>query len=274
MSDGRYCPYRPNQHRDDLDDTESVTFFLNDAGPSQQKLIEKTGDLALIIESLREKCVYSEAVKNNNVTQWYKYASRFLIRAVQTGAVSEGVAKDVLVSLGLDHEVIHKCIEDSFDVPGDYQSDNKLLRDDKMWSRVLDVRSHPMVTINNQTYQGEFAGSDIGRAICVGFKDRPAACAEEARLAIAADLVRDTIITKNEDEMSAGSWLIVIGFLLIMACIALYLSKLRQEVTKKSEIQLEVNAAVAQYFSLRGDEPKGQQVSKPKGNAMPPKMKF
>lgn len=48
-----------------------------------------------------------------------------------------------------------------------------------MWARIMGVRNHPMVTINNHTYKGEFSGKDITQAICISFKDRPSVCSKK-----------------------------------------------------------------------------------------------
>lgn len=32
------------------------------------------------------------------------------------------------------------------------------------------------MTINNETYQGDFNGADIGHALCASFKDKPFEC--------------------------------------------------------------------------------------------------
>lgn len=68
------------------------------------------------------------------------------------------------------------CVNNSFVVPGDYESDNKFLKEDKDWAYILNVNVHPSITINNMTYKGDLDGFDIAHAICAGFKDRPVNC--------------------------------------------------------------------------------------------------
>jgi len=43
----------------------------------------------------------------------------------------------------------------------------------------MDIREHPAISINNHTYHGEFTGSDISKAICASFKDRPDECKQD-----------------------------------------------------------------------------------------------
>ena len=43
---------------------------------------------------------------------------------------TDACANNVLKKLDISSDVITKCIDDSFEVPGDYSSDNKILRED------------------------------------------------------------------------------------------------------------------------------------------------
>ena len=52
----------------------------------------------------------------------------------------------------------------------------------------------------------------------------------------------------------------IIGVLVIIVMTGMIvIHKSGSEKEKKTEIQMEVNAAVAQYFALRGDEPKSKE---------------
>lgn len=42
------------------------------------------------------------------------------------------------------------------------------------------VKSYPSITINNQTYTGDFDGHDIAVALCASFQTRPKICADQA----------------------------------------------------------------------------------------------
>lgn len=76
----------------------------------------------------------------------------------------------------IDHEEIEKCVNNSFERPGDYQSENKILKEDRDWTYREQIHKHPVISINNHTYQGDFTGRDIAIALCASFKDRPTEC--------------------------------------------------------------------------------------------------
>jgi hypothetical protein len=54
--------------------------------------------------------------------------------------------------------------------------DNKILKDDREWAKILGIALHPTVTINNNTYRGDINGYDVFRAVCAGFKEQPEVC--------------------------------------------------------------------------------------------------
>ena len=45
---------------------------------------------------------------------------------------TEDCSNKVLRDLDIDHKLIDKCINDSFVISGDYQSDNKILAEDAL----------------------------------------------------------------------------------------------------------------------------------------------
>ena len=74
--------------------------------------------------------------------------------------------------MGIDEEQVSKCVRASFvkDENG-VITDNKILREDRIWSNTVGVFIHPSMTINNVSYRGDINGYDIFRAVCAGFKE-------------------------------------------------------------------------------------------------------
>lgn len=59
LSDGRYCPYRPKSHTEEISFGQTFFHSLLDSDDNMMhNLAEKTGDLDMLFESLREKCIY------------------------------------------------------------------------------------------------------------------------------------------------------------------------------------------------------------------------
>ena len=74
--------------------------------------------------------------------------------------------------MNINEEQVSKCVRASFvkDENG-VITDNKILREDRIWSNTVGVFIHPSMTINNVTYRGDINGYDIFRAVCAGFKE-------------------------------------------------------------------------------------------------------
>jgi hypothetical protein len=75
-----------------------------------------------------------------------------------------------------DGDVVILCVDDSFKTSGDTTSDNSILKEDQYWQNLMRVMYYPSITINNQTYQGDFDGYDVSVALCASFKERPDIC--------------------------------------------------------------------------------------------------
>jgi hypothetical protein len=120
----------------------------------------------------------------------------------------------------------------------------------------MEIHEHPAISINNHTYDGDFTGDDVARALCASFKDRPSECSQQSYYMLKG---------KKEDyfnlpvEDVSDHWkrdLIIAIFFLIFINFGMYKVYNKKVVKEnKTEIQMEVNQAVAQYFALRGEEP-------------------
>ena len=158
--------------------------------------------------------------------------------------------------MDVDADEIEKCVEDSFEEPGNYQSDNKILREDAKWQRIQNVHTHPAITINNETYTGDFNGKDIGRAICASFKDQPAECLnDDMTWFLGKDEDYKTFADVEFSEEDISFDLVIAGvFILFINLGMVCIFKKTSKKSNANEIQMEVNEQVSRYFSLRGEE--------------------
>jgi len=99
---------------------------------------------------------------------------------------------------------------------------------------------------------GDFTGKDIARALCASFKDQPAQCAAGDMSGL---LGRDDDYNIDAAAEDSFSDLLVAGiFIVLVNIVVIWVHKSNSKKSNNSEIQEEVNSAVAQYFALRGDE--------------------
>lgn len=60
---------------------------------------------------------------------------------------------------------------------GDLNSDNTILRQDRLWANQNAVQLHPSITINNITYTGNaLDGKELEHAICEAYRIAPDEC--------------------------------------------------------------------------------------------------
>jgi hypothetical protein len=133
------------------------------------------------MESLRHKCLIQELKKykhHNVAADYFRYLENF------TKLCSEEVDHlDVCAqkaynktSLLPDQKLITKCVDSSFKLNGDKNTDNFILRADDKQQRSLGVYLHPTITINDYTYRGYLDGSDVFKAICQSWDKQPSQC--------------------------------------------------------------------------------------------------
>lgn len=88
------------------------------------------------MESLREKCLYEKVAKEDD-TQVYKTWYNFMVYMQTEIAFRQEFSKENsdrgFEFLDIDPEEIERCVNNSFDIPGNYQSDNRILREDRTW---------------------------------------------------------------------------------------------------------------------------------------------
>lgn len=108
--------------------------------------------------------------------KWFKYINYVNQRSVEEGRFGIDVSHKGFRFIGVDFKAIEECVRNSFVEPGNIMSDNKILREDRRWQFVMGVNTHPSITINNQSYYGDFNGRDIARALCASFNVQKPEC--------------------------------------------------------------------------------------------------
>ncbi|KAI4367134.1 hypothetical protein MLD38_022904 [Melastoma candidum] len=132
----------------------------------------------VVIENLRQLCVFRVANETKKPWIWWDYVTDFQIRCpMKEKKYNEDCAKEVLKSLGLDLKKIEKCMGDP-----NANSDNPILKEEQdaqigKGSRG-DVTILPTLVVNNRQYRGKLEKGAVVKAICAGFQEttEPAVC--------------------------------------------------------------------------------------------------
>nr|DAD38614.1 TPA_asm: hypothetical protein HUJ06_012936 [Nelumbo nucifera] len=135
----------------------------------------------VVIQNLRQACLYRIANESGKPWLWWDYVTDFSIRCpMKEKRYTKECADQVIQSLGIDVKKIDKCI-------GDTEADveNPVLKAEQdaqigKGSRG-DVTILPTLVINDRQYRGKLDKGAVLKAICAGFQEttEPAVCLSE-----------------------------------------------------------------------------------------------
>ncbi|XP_022149168.1 vacuolar-sorting receptor 3-like [Momordica charantia] len=132
----------------------------------------------VVIENLRQLCVFRAANATGRPWVWWDYVTDFQIRCpMKEKRYNKECAHSVIKSLGLDVDVIEKCMGDP-----EADSENPVLKEEQQaqigkGSRG-DVTILPTLVVNNRQYRGKLAKGAVLKALCAGFEEstEPSIC--------------------------------------------------------------------------------------------------
>ncbi|XP_057867292.1 vacuolar-sorting receptor 6 [Cryptomeria japonica] len=150
----------------------------------------------VVIENLRQLCVFRVANESNKPWVWWDYVTDFHIRCpMKDKKYNQDCAEGVIKSLGLPINKVQECM-------GDPQADaeNPVLKAEQdaqvgQGSRG-DVTILPTLVINNVQYRGKLERSAILKAVCAGFKETT-----EPLICLTGDIETNECLTNN-----GGCW--------------------------------------------------------------------
>uniref|UniRef100_A0A0C9RL72 TSA: Wollemia nobilis Ref_Wollemi_Transcript_12720_2298 transcribed RNA sequence n=1 Tax=Wollemia nobilis TaxID=56998 RepID=A0A0C9RL72_9CONI len=132
----------------------------------------------VVIENLRQLCVYRVASESKRPWVWWDYVTDFHVRCpMKEKKYTKTCAESVMKSLGLDNKKIEKCMGDP-----NADAENPILKAEQdaqigHGSRG-DVTILPTLVINNRQYRGKLDKGPVLKAICASFQEttEPAIC--------------------------------------------------------------------------------------------------
>ena len=139
---------------------------------------------AIIMEDLRQKCVYDFALKNGNIFQYLYYLKSFHAECLikdNKPQFNEKCAKNVLKTLGYSVLDIDSCMAKSFkatDLLSNTYIDNENFILEREYEELLKYKLtiFPSVIIDNKPIEGVITENKIIIEICNLIKDKPAFC--------------------------------------------------------------------------------------------------
>ncbi|KAL2986929.1 hypothetical protein AAZX31_11G001500 [Glycine max] len=147
----------------------------------------------VVVENLRQLCVFKVANETQKPWVWWDYVTDFQIRCpMKDNKYNKECANAVIKSLGLNIEKIEKCMGDP-----DADTDNPVLKEeqDAQGSRG-DVTILPTLVVNNRQYRGKLEKGAVLKAICSGFEETT-----EPTVCLSSDVETNECLTNN-----GGCW--------------------------------------------------------------------
>jgi hypothetical protein len=129
----------------------------------------------IIMEDLREKCLFNLLKADKEVSKWWDYMA--YVHKMCYEEVNEECSKMGHKSIGRDFNFTMECVNNSFEGTNQAKDDNRILRAEAEDWKQYGTAYWPSVVINDRTYRGDLVPDAVFNAICAGFKNEPAACA-------------------------------------------------------------------------------------------------
>ena len=63
----------------------------------------------------------------------------------------------------------------------------------------MNIREHPVISINNHTFYGALTGPDLAQGLCTSFKQRPDFCVKETFDTLVGNTAEYTKVTYEDD---------------------------------------------------------------------------
>ena len=130
-------------------------------------------DGALIKENLRQRCIYE--IIGDMEDEWddhmfwnYQYVTHLTCVRPDTD-LTDSCAETIMGAVGIPVDKVNKCIDDSFNISGDWTSYNSMLARDREQINDLGVKMNPTITINSHPYTGELKGEKVFAEICKSY---------------------------------------------------------------------------------------------------------
>ena len=138
----------------------------------------------IILENLRQKCIYNISIKNKNINNYFNYIRTFYNQCLIKEKIpdfSDKCAIKSLSYLGYSVEEVDRCMADSFRVTqmADniyFDKENKILKNE--YDEILNYKltTFPAVIINNKPLKGVIKENKIINTICNILKNRNGLC--------------------------------------------------------------------------------------------------
>jgi len=137
----------------------------------------------ILMESLRQKCMYFKSMKVKNIKYYYQYMDYFYKNCLlsPTARFNDRCSKQNLDIMGYSIDYLDECVADSFRVKTLLSSsyidnENDIFRDDYAEILKYKLTSFPAAVIDDKPIEGIIKEYKIAQALCDAVKIKPGFC--------------------------------------------------------------------------------------------------
>ena len=144
----------------------------------------------IVMESIKQKCIYDWGVKNEKPEVFLKFMKSFYSNCIQVeNNFNQVCSNDAIYSSGANVDDINKCLYDSF-IGTSYEKQqtqyqkifkNQILDKEYELRKQYLISRVPSLTINGRLYIGSWKPEFVFEALCAALINKPEACYSEGK---------------------------------------------------------------------------------------------
>ena len=203
----------------------------------------------IIQEDLREKCLYKKIYGDESTRNlWWSYMS--FVHQNCYNVINEDCSRRAHERLGLDFQDTQRCVKSSFSGSdwGSNKTSNYIIDDEIEYWKTYGSGIYPSLVINNRTYRGQLETLAVFNALCAGFANPPSMCS--------GTLGSYTPDFLPEEGIRAGVIVSIVVILILVNLVIVYCYRRYSKREMNTEMQMQIESAVSQYFALSQREGK------------------
>jgi hypothetical protein len=206
----------------------------------------------VVMESIKQKCIYNYAIKNNKIDSFWNYMVNFYEECVQKEEFTQVCSNRAISIADINLNEINDCIYESFigtsfeKQQKDYQyiMKNNILDKEYELRKTYAINRVPSITINKRLYIGSWRPEFIFEALCAGLLKKPKAC-----------YVEGSFLSGIRGFSFIGTCLIIIvvlfiNIVLFITC-KMYIEKIVNKRISSKDINSKIDSAINSYIQLK-----------------------
>ena len=218
---------------------------------------------AILMESLRQKCMYFKSIESKKMKYYYDYMDDFHKNCLlmQTPRFNDRCAKQNLDSRGFAIDYLDDCIAKSFGVNNLLSSsyvdnENSIFKSDYEEILKYKLSSFPAVVVDDKPIIGIIRENKIANALCEAVKTKPSFC----------NFIAGAVIGNN----TRRKWSYFLIFVIVIINISLFIifrKYIKKQIGEKInfnmiEVDGRVNNILTNFFQFRKQEGDYQSFDK------------